>query len=143
MGDRLQEKGYKIVTGGSDTHLILWDLHPLALSGSRFSTLCDEVSITLNKNTVHGDKSAMRPGGVRIGTPALTSRGFGEADFDKVADFLHRTCQLALEIQNSIPDLKKLKDFREAMANETWEPKIAALKSEVVAFARDYFMPGR
>jgi len=143
LSDRLQENGYKIVTGGTDTHLILWDLRPLKLSGSRYSSLCDEVAITLNKNTVHGDKSAMRPGGVRIGTPALTSRGFAEADFDKVADFLHRTCQLALEIQNSIPDLKKLKDFKEAMASEAWQPKIAALRTEVVEFAREYFMPGR
>jgi len=56
-------------------------------------------SITLNKNAVHGDVSAFVPGGVRIGTPALTSRSFKENDFVKVADFLHRAVQIALRIQ--------------------------------------------
>jgi len=140
----LQEKGYKIVTGGTDTHLILWDLRPLALSGSRYSSLCDLVAITLNKNTVHGDKSAMRPGGVRIGTPALTSRGFKEADFEKVGEMLHETCQLALEVQASMdPEQKKLKDYKIALGSEQWKPKVEALKGRVVQFASAYFMPGR
>jgi hypothetical protein len=50
----------------------------------------DEVSITLNKNSVPGDKSAVVPGGIRIGTPALTTRGFKEGHFEQVADFIHR-----------------------------------------------------
>lgn len=54
----------------------------------------DEVSITLNKNSVPGDKSAIIPGGIRVGTPALTTRGFKEQDFVKVADFLHRAVQV-------------------------------------------------
>lgn len=54
-------------------------------------TMLDEVSITLNKNSVPGDKSAVVPGGIRIGTPALTTRGFKEADFVQVADFIHRS----------------------------------------------------
>ncbi len=50
---------------------------------------CDACHITLNKNAVVGDQSAMNPGGVRIGTPAMTSRGLKEQDFERVADFLH------------------------------------------------------
>lgn len=61
--------------------------------------ICDAVSITLNKNAVVGDKSALTPGGVRIGAPALTTRGFKEADFEKVADFLDRALKIALRIQ--------------------------------------------
>jgi glycine/serine hydroxymethyltransferase len=57
-------------------------------------TILDEVSITLNKNSVPGDKSAIVPGGIRIGTPALTTRGFKEEDFIKVADFIHRAIQV-------------------------------------------------
>lgn len=56
---------------------------------------CDACHITLNKNAVVGDTSAMNPGGVRIGTPAMTSRGLKEADFEKVADFLHEVAEVS------------------------------------------------
>lgn len=57
---------------------------------------CDEAHITLNKNAVVGDSSAMNPGGVRIGTPAMTSRGLMEQDFDAVASFLHEVCEVCV-----------------------------------------------
>jgi glycine hydroxymethyltransferase len=95
------------------------------------------ISITLNKNAVHGDVSAMTPGGVRIGTPALTSRCFSESDFEKVGEFLHEACLIALSIQASSG--KMLKDFVAAMERE---PKIADLKERVEKFARSFPMPG-
>ena len=95
----LMAKGYKMATGGTENHLVLWDLRPQGLTGSKMEKICDAVSITLNKNAVVGDRSALTPGGVRIGAPALTSRGFTEADFEKVAGFLDRALQIALEIQ--------------------------------------------
>lgn len=55
---------------------------------------CDACHVTLNKNAVVGDVSAMNPGGVRIGSPAMTSRGLREADFEGVADFLHEVVQV-------------------------------------------------
>jgi glycine hydroxymethyltransferase len=90
LATALMSKGYKLATDGTDNHLILWDLRPLKLSGSKFESLCDFCSITLNKNSINGDRSAITPGGVRVGTPALTSRGFVEADFQAIAEFLHR-----------------------------------------------------
>ena len=57
-----------MATGGTDNHLVLWDLRPLNLTGSKMEVLCDKVGITLNKNSIYGDRSAMSPGGVRIGT---------------------------------------------------------------------------
>jgi glycine hydroxymethyltransferase len=70
---------------------------------------CDLCHITLNKNAVVGDVSAMTPGGVRIGTPAMTSRGLKEADFEKVAEFLHEVLQLCKDVQAK--NGKMLKDF--------------------------------
>lgn len=67
--------------------------------GSKLEKLLEKCEISANKNTVRGDKSAMTPGGIRLGTPALTSRGFKEEEFKKVAEFLHRAVQLALKIQ--------------------------------------------
>merc|ERR1712157_554024 len=68
-------------------HLVLWDLKPQGITGSKFEKICDKVSITLNKNCVPGDRSAVTPGGVRIGTPALTTRMMGEEDFQQIAVF--------------------------------------------------------
>ena len=89
LGEALTKRGYKLVTGGTDNHLVLWDLRPEGITGSKAEKACDLCHITLNKNAVVGDVSAMTPGGVRIGSPAMTSRGLKEADFDKIADFLH------------------------------------------------------
>ncbi len=63
----LMGHGYKLVTDGTENHLILWDLRPEGISGSKMEKACDMCHITLNKNAVVGDLSAMNPGGVRIG----------------------------------------------------------------------------
>lgn len=87
---------YKLQTSGSDNHLVLWDLRPLGLTGSKIEKICDLAHITLNKNSVPGDKSATVPGGVRVGTNALTSRSMKEPEMEKVAEFLHRAVQIAV-----------------------------------------------
>merc|ERR1712115_761888 len=109
VGAKLISLGYSIATGGTDNHLILWDLKPQKITGSKFEKICDAVSITLNKNCVPGDRSAVTPGGVRIGAPALTTRKFVEKDFEQVAVFLHEALQVALKIQEESGP--KLKDF--------------------------------
>ena len=98
---------------------------------------CDACHITLNKNAVHGDASAMTPGGVRIGAPAMTSRGLGSSDFEKIAEFLHRVVQVSLAIQEASG--KKLADFMAALATS---PEIAALREEVIAWSSAFAMPG-
>lgn len=85
----LQKLGYKISTGGTDVHLILVDLRSTGLSGAKAERILEDISIACNKNTVPGDKSALNPSGIRLGTPALTTRGFREAEIDKVVDFIH------------------------------------------------------
>merc|ERR1711981_187287 len=95
----LQAKGHKLASDGTDNHLILWDVRPHGLTGSKIEKVCEAVSISLNRNAVHGDASALSPGGVRIGTPAMTTRGCTVEDFKKVADFLDRCCTIALKIQ--------------------------------------------
>jgi glycine hydroxymethyltransferase len=88
LGDELLKRGHTLVTGGTDNHLLLLDVRPHSLTGSKLEKACDEVHITLNKNTIIGDKSAVTPGGVRIGTPAVTTRGYTEADMRQVGVFL-------------------------------------------------------
>lgn len=87
----LLERGIKIVSGGTDNHLMLVDLTPFDLSGKEVEHLLDAANITANKNTIPNDpKSAFVTSGVRIGTPAVTARGLKEADMNVVAQAVAR-----------------------------------------------------
>lgn len=138
LGNELEKLGYKIVTGGTDNHLILWDLRPIKLTGSKLEKACELCSITLNKNAVHGDVSALSPGGVRLGASSLTSRSLHEDHFVTVAGFLHRAVQIALKVQDEAPS-KLLKDFVKGIEANS---EILDLKAEVQSFARNFPMPG-
>ncbi len=86
LAEALKKQGFKILTGGTDNHLMLVDLRGMDVSGKELQNRCDEVYITLNKNTVPNDpRSPFVPSGVRIGTPAITSRGLVESDMDEIA----------------------------------------------------------
>lgn len=137
LGEELVTMGYKLVTGGTDNHLVLWDLRPNGLTGSKVQKLCDLVHITLNMNAVAGDKSALSPGGVRIGAPAMTSRGLVEEDFVRVAAFLDRAVKISIRIQKEVG--KKLKDFTAAAVKDD---EVKVLKEEVVQFSNCFPMPG-
>lgn len=152
LAEELTKKGYDLVTGGTDNHLVLWDLRKLDVTGSKIEKVLELVryssspcfsnnlhisSISANKNAVYGDTSALVPGGVRLGTPALTSRNFKEADFEKVAEYLDRAVKIALSIQAKVG--KQMKDFQPAAeANE----ELKTLKQEVEKFAQGFPMPG-
>ncbi len=83
----LQDRGIKIVSGGTDNHLMLVDLTPFELTGKAVEALLDEAHITANKNTIPNDpKSPFVTSGIRLGTPAATSRGLNAEDFDRVAE---------------------------------------------------------
>merc|ERR1711994_339601 len=137
IADTLKEKGHKLASDGTDNHLVLWDLRPHGLTGSKVEKVCEGVSISLNRNAVHGDASALSPVGVRIGSPAMTTRGCGTEDFQKIAHFLDRCCAIALKIQAAKG--KKLKDFEAGIEANT---DIQALKREVEAWAVGFGYPG-
>jgi glycine hydroxymethyltransferase len=85
----LMERGYAIVSGGTDTHLLLVDLRPKGLTGKEAEQLLDRAGITVNKNTIPGDpQSPFVTSGIRLGTPALTSRGFMEPEMGRVAELV-------------------------------------------------------
>jgi len=94
LAARLATHGYRIVSGGSDNHVMLVDLRPANLNGSEASLALDEAGITVNKNSIPFDTgSPMKPSGIRIGTPAVTTRGMKERDVEQVADFIHEALQ--------------------------------------------------
>lgn len=86
----LMKRGHKLVTDGTDNHINLWNLRPHGLTGSKVEAVSNHTNVTLNKNTIAGDTSAMTPHGIRLGTPACTTRGYTESHMDDVAEFLDR-----------------------------------------------------
>lgn len=137
LGDTLMQHGYKLVTGGTDNHLVLWDLRPEGITGSKMEKACDLCHITLNKNAVVGDVSALTPGGVRIGSPAMTSRGLTDADFARIGEFLHEVLEECKATQRASG--KKLAEFSSALESS---PVIADIRRRVEEWAGSFPMPG-
>lgn len=89
MGEQLQQRGLKLVSSGTDNHLVLVDLRSVSLTGKRADKLMSEVNITANKNTVPFDpESPFVTSGLRLGSPAMTTRGMGNAEFTEIADII-------------------------------------------------------
>ncbi len=135
MCDYFKSQGYHLSTGGSDNHLILINLKNKNITGSKVETLCNLVDISLNKNSVPGDKSALSPGGIRIGTNCLTTRGCKEDDMIKVSALIHDVVEFALEIQSTAVS-KSLKDFKSNINNYVCE--VNYIKNEVNLFASKF-----
>lgn len=91
LAEELKKRGFELVSGGTDTHLILADLTKKGVPGKQAQTVLDTVGITLNKNTVPFDiRPPMDPSGIRLGTPAVTTRGMKEPEMEKIADWIDR-----------------------------------------------------
>lgn len=138
LANYLVSKNYDLVSGGTDNHLLLWDLRKQGVTGAKMEKLCEMAHITINKNSVKGDLSAVTPGGIRIGTAALTTRGFLPEDMLIVGEILVEALDLAIEIQKSCGS-KLLKDFLSAAQQCE---KVQNLKEKVQQLARRFPMPG-
>lgn len=137
----LQQRGYKISTDGTDIHLILVDLRNVGISGAKAEKILEEISIACNKNTVPGDKSALNPSGIRLGTPAITTRGVKEEHIDDIASLIDRGLKLSLEV--SAKSGPKLVDYKSFLTKDPEiKAKVAALREEVEKYSRQFSMPG-
>ena len=142
MADRLNELGYVLVSGGTDNHLILVNLKKsrdnIGIDGARVERVLEMCCIATNKNTVPGDTSALNPGGIRIGTPALTSRGLVESDFVEVANFFDRAITIAVKLKGTEMG-KKMKGFREMCKDGPGiDDDLVQLRGEVTEFANKF-----
>lgn len=91
LAERLMERGMRLVSGGTDNHLMLVDVTTMGLKGKQAQIILDEAGITVNKNTIPFDKeSPFVSSGIRIGTPALTTRGMQEDEMRTIGDLIHR-----------------------------------------------------
>jgi glycine hydroxymethyltransferase len=119
MAARLAKNGYRIVSGGTDNHLMLVDLRPQNIDGRTAQEWLDHAGITVNKNSIPFDTvSIMKGGGVRIGTPAVTTRGMKEEEMMEIADLIHT-----------------------ALGSGGDAVKLAKLKENVIALTRQFPLP--
>ncbi|HSX16855.1 MAG TPA: serine hydroxymethyltransferase [Patescibacteria group bacterium] len=119
LAERLMDKGYQLVTGGTDNHLILIDLTNKGIKGADAEKALGLAGITMNKNTVPFDpRPPFDPSGIRMGTPALTTRGFKEAEMERVAEW-----------------------FDTAIKANGNEAKLGKIKEEIVSFSKDFPLP--
>jgi glycine hydroxymethyltransferase len=94
LADKLMEYGFNLVTGGTDNHLILIDLRNKNIPGKKLAKALDRARIVTNYNTIPGDPAPpMNPNGVRLGTPAITTRGMKESEAKKIAEFINKVAE--------------------------------------------------
>jgi len=112
----LEKKGFRIVSGGTDTHLMLVDLNPKKVTGKDASRILGEVNITVNKNMIpFDDKGPLVTSGIRLGTPAVTTRNMKEAEMQKIASLIN-----------------------DALENPVDQEKLAQIKKEVIALTKKF-----
>ncbi|KAF2417100.1 mitochondrial serine hydroxymethyltransferase [Tothia fuscella] len=142
--------GYNVVSGGTDNHLVLVDLKQKGVDGSRVERVLELVGVASNKNTVPGDKSAMTPGGLRMGTPAMTTRGFQAEDFTRVADIVDRAVTITQKVAKSAKEAADAKGrknpgsvnaFREFLGEGDEITEIVQLRGEVSDWVGTFSLP--
>eukprot|EP00753_Platysulcus_tardus_P012809 PLAT3550.2.p2 GENE.PLAT3550.2~~PLAT3550.2.p2 ORF type:complete len:483 (+),score=216.61 PLAT3550.2:30-1451(+) len=136
LASELLARGFDLVSGGTDNHLLLVDLRSKGVDGARTEAVMEAVNLVTNKNTVPGDKSAMVPHGLRVGTPAMTTRGFAEDDFAKVAELMDRATTIASDFKGTV-EKRTVRAFKTALA-ERPPVELEALREDVVALARSF-----
>jgi glycine hydroxymethyltransferase len=139
----LTDLGYNVVSGGTSNHLVLVDLKQKGVDGGQVERILELVGVASNKNTVPGDKSALRPGGLRMGTPAMTTRGFEPADFSRVAEIVDRAVKITQGVVKDAlaKDIKKHKDFLAFLGNGEEYSEIVQLRKEVEDWAGTFVLP--
>lgn len=142
--------GYTLVSGGTDNHLVLVDLKPKGVDGARVERVLELCGIACNKNTVPGDKSALKPGGLRLGTPAMTTRGFTTTDFERVADIIHRGIGITLAVDKEakaeaqakgVKNPATVKAFLNHLGDGKQVEEIQSLRKEVEEWVGQFDQP--
>jgi len=107
LAERLDHHGYRLVSGGTENHLMMVDVRPGGINGKIAQATLDEAGITVNKNSIPFDtESPFKGGGIRIGTPAVTTRGMGSREMQQIGDFIHE----ALENRENPTVLTSIRD---------------------------------
>lgn len=129
LAEKLSYFGFKLQGGGTENHLILIDLSDTNIDGKSLERALDLIGITANANTLPSDKAgSFRPGGLRLGTPAITTRGMKEPEMEQIASWIHRVYEICLQAGSE----EELNNFTE---------ELETLREEVRNLARLFPLP--
>ena len=154
LASNLQSRNYTIVTDGTDNHIVLWDARSTGLSGAMIEKALEWCDISANKNAIFGDTSALNPGGVRLGTLAMTTRGMNVTDMVWIGDMIHRVVQLAHRIHThyqlninadnaaAVSIIKRHPFVTDALGDQFW-PSFMNLREEVRRYMRFFAVKSR
>jgi glycine hydroxymethyltransferase len=134
LSSALEGHEFDIVTDGTENHLMLVDLRKKGISGGKAEKLLEYVGISVNKNTIPGDVSALNPSGIRIGTPAVTTRGFKEKEMFNLASILNRVISIGTKIQNE-HNPKTIKEFTQYFEQST---ELGSVRGEISAWMMSF-----
>ena len=156
LADRLSKSkleggySYKLVTGGTDNHMMLLDLRDQGVDGARVERVLELISVTANKNTVPGDRSAIKPYGIRLGSPAMTTRGFQADDFIRAADVVDHAVRLTQRLARDAQEEAMSKGYKNPGSFKAFSemvgagekfPEIRKLRKEVEDWVGKYPVP--
>ncbi len=117
----LAEAGYRVVSGGTDTHVMLVDVFSRGLRGREAEKALDEAWITVNKNSIPFDQNPpLNPSGIRLGSPAVTTRGFGEAEMRLVAELIARVLEAPADADNLAAVRRRVAELTERFPLYSW-----------------------
>lgn len=140
LAKELMDRGLNIVTGGTDNHIVLWNVKATGgITGSKFEKVCDMCNVSLNKNTISGDRSALSPSGVRLGTAAMTSRGMKSQDMILLCSILVKIYALCIDIQSKCTS-KAIKEFC-SVATTNFGQEIESIREEVRLLCKHFPLP--
>ncbi|EGR33389.1 hypothetical protein IMG5_054540 [Ichthyophthirius multifiliis] len=141
LANAFLKKNYKLVSGGTDNHLVLVDMRSKNTDGARVEIILEYINIYTNKNTVPDDKSALVPSGIRLGTPAMTTRGLLEKDFEQVVEFIDNAVQIIPQIMKKVEP--KVADFKNYVKqNHQNIQEIVQLRNQIQKFSQQFEVPG-
>ena len=143
LANELINLDYKLSTNGTENHLLLINLRDKNITGSKIEFILERVNISVNKNSIIGDKSALSPGGIRIGLCAMTTRGLKKEHCLTLAKLIHRSIQFALQIQeDNKGNVVKLNDFKHVINNLSLDndlyKRLEDIQKDVFDFSKQF-----
>ncbi|CDR95737.1 serine hydroxymethyltransferase, putative [Babesia bigemina] len=133
LASECQKRGFEIVTGGTDNHTVIVNVKPFGVNGNKVEHICNASGITLNTATVPGDTTMLNPSGVRLGSPAMTSRGATPQDMAVIAEFILEATRIAQSLQEAHG--AKMDAFKAGAAGDE---RVAELRRKVTEWVREF-----
>jgi glycine hydroxymethyltransferase len=133
--EAMRAKGYPIVGNGTSNHMAIINVKEKGIDGARVEYLSSKLNISLNKNVIPGGQNAVIPGGIRLGSPAMTTRGCNADDFKKIADYLDKTIQMSMGFRK---EKQTLSTYKKSVDEALSGDQLKSFKKEVESFASSF-----